>query len=119
MEISALYFIGFKMIVWDNMIETNMSNVAYGAHLSGYAFGIAAMLVMLSTGLISHSSFDLWAMIKQWNRRRVYRDVVARGYDPFTGQTKSKKITQASCSRLPYVSGRSRSHATCAAGPRL
>jgi hypothetical protein len=66
--------------------------VAYDAHLSGYAFGVLAILTMLATGLITGSNFDLWAMLKQWNRRRVYRDVVASGYEPFTGQTKSKKI---------------------------
>jgi len=91
-EISALYFIGFKLIVWDNMLERSIPMVAYDAHLSGYAFGALAMLTMLATGLIAGSNFDLWAMLKQWNRRRVYRDVVGRGYDPFTGQTKSKRI---------------------------
>jgi len=91
-EISALYFIGFKLIVWDNMLERNIPMVAYDAHLTGYAFGALAMLTMLATGLITGSNFDLWAMLKQWNRRRVYRDVVASGYEPFTGQTKSKRI---------------------------
>jgi len=91
-EISALYFIGFKLIVWDNMLERNIPMVAYDAHLSGYAFGVLAVLGMLATGLITGSNFDLWAMLKQWNRRRVYRDVVASGYEPFTGQTKSKRI---------------------------
>jgi len=47
---------------------------------------------MLATGLISSSGFDLWAMIKQWNRRRRYHDVVSSGYDPFTGQTRTKRI---------------------------
>ena len=92
-EIPALYFIGIKLIFWDNVAERNMSNVAYDAHLSGYTFGICAMLIMLSTGLISSSHLDLWAMIKRWNQRRRYRDVVSSGYDPFTGRTTSKKIT--------------------------
>jgi outer membrane protein assembly factor BamD (BamD/ComL family) len=29
-------------------------------------------------------------MIKLWNRRRRYRDVVSSGYDPYTGRTKIK-----------------------------
>ena len=91
MEISALYFIAFKMIFIDNMIA-KIPGVAHGAHLSGYAFGIGAMLIMLSTGLLSKSSFDLWAMIKQWNRRRQYRDTVSSGYDPFKGTTRSKRV---------------------------
>jgi len=89
MELSALYFIAFKLIVWDNVVEPRFSvaAVAYDAHLAGYAFGILAILGMLATGLISSSSFDLWAMINRWNPRRRYRDVVSSGYDPFTGRT--------------------------------
>lgn len=90
-EISALYFIGIKLIVWDNMIERSMPNVAYDAHLSGYAFGLLAMLAMLATGIITTSTHDLWAMLRHWNRRRVYRDVVSSGYDPYSGRG-AKKI---------------------------
>jgi hypothetical protein len=90
-EIPAIYFIGFKLIVWDNIVERTAPNVAYDAHLSGYAFGILACFVMLGTGLITSSSFDLLAMLKHWNRRRQYRDVIASGYDPFRG-TGAKKI---------------------------
>ncbi len=91
-EIPALYFIGFKMILIDNVIAQRTAYVAYDAHLAGYAFGIAAMVVMLATGLISTSSFDLWAMIKQWNRRRQYRDAVSDGYDPFAGRAETRRI---------------------------
>ena len=93
MELSALYFILFKLIVWDNIVEPRFSiaAVAYDAHLAGYACGIAAMLLMLATGLIESSHFDLWAMIKRWNQRRRYRDVVSSGYDPFTGRA-SRRI---------------------------
>jgi membrane associated rhomboid family serine protease len=95
MELSALYFIIFKLIVWDNVIEARMytTAVAYDAHLAGYAFGVAAMVLLLATGLISSTGLDLWSMIIQWNRRRRYRDVVATGYDPFTGRTDAKHIT--------------------------
>jgi membrane associated rhomboid family serine protease len=94
MELPALYFIAFKLIIWDNMIESHLAPVAiaYGAHLSGYTFGITAIVGLLATHIISGSSYDLWAMIKRWNRRRRYRDVVSSGYDPFTGQTQSKRI---------------------------
>ncbi len=91
-EIPALYFIGFKLVFWDNVLERRIPNVAYDAHLSGYAFGVLAILVMLATGLITSSSFDLWAMIKRWNRRRQYRDAVSTGYDPFSGQTMTRQI---------------------------
>jgi tetratricopeptide (TPR) repeat protein len=94
MDLSAIYFIAFKLIVWDNIVEPRFSpsSIAYIAHIAGYAFGISAVLLMLATGLISSSHFDLWAMIKRWNQRRRYRDVVSSGYDPFTGLKATKQI---------------------------
>ncbi|MBN2181511.1 MAG: rhomboid family intramembrane serine protease [Sedimentisphaerales bacterium] len=100
-ELPALYFIAFKMILIDNIILRYTQFVAYDAHLSGYAFGIAAMVGMLATGLISTSNFDLWAMIRQWNRRRVYRDAVAGGYDPFSGRTASKWVKVKEIPKTP------------------
>ncbi len=91
-EIPAYYLIGFKLIFWDNLVDRRIANVAYDAHLSGYAFGILVMLGMLAVGLISSSGFDLWSILKQWNRRRRYRDVTETGYDPFTGQRPVKQV---------------------------
>ncbi|UCG47025.1 MAG: rhomboid family intramembrane serine protease [Phycisphaerales bacterium] len=93
LEVPALYFIAFKMIILDNVIiRYTWSPVAYDAHLAGYAFGIASLLVLLATGLVGTSNFDLWAMLKRWNRRRVYRDVVSSGYDPFGSRVTAKPV---------------------------
>jgi len=94
-EVPAIYFIAFKMIILDNVIirYTANTNVAYDAHLAGYSFGIVSSLFLLATGLLSSSQFDLWAMLKQWNRRRTYRDAIATGYDPYTGMGGTKRIT--------------------------
>ena len=91
-EVPALYFILLKMIIIDNVIARYTSQVAYDAHLAGYAFGIIALLGMLAVGLIGSNNFDLFAMIRQWNRRRRYRDAVSSGYDPFSGRTENKRI---------------------------
>lgn len=93
-EVPALYFIIFKLVIWDNIFEPRFApaNIAYSAHLAGYAFGIISTLILLAIGLLSGSSYDLWAMIKRWNRRRQYRDVVSSGFDPFTGQITKKRI---------------------------
>ena len=91
-EVPALVFIGLKMILIDNVIVATTPHVAYDAHRAGYAFGILSILGMLALGLLGGSNFDLWAMLKRWNRRRRYRDVVASGYDPYTGRTQSKAV---------------------------
>jgi membrane associated rhomboid family serine protease len=98
-EVPALYFIAFKMIILDNVIARYTTNVAYDAHLAGYAFGITASLLLLATGLTATSRFDLWAMIKQWNRRRQYRDAISTGYDPYTGLGGAKRIKVREISR--------------------
>ncbi len=81
-EVPALYFILLKMIILDNMFGGG-GNIAYDAHLAGYAYGIGVTLLLLATRLLGASDFDLWAMINRWNRRRHYRDAVADEYDPF------------------------------------
>ena len=101
MELPALYFIALKMIFIDNVMVRYTPNVAYDAHLSGYAFGIVAMLLMLATGLTTSSDFDLLLMIKQWNRRRRFRDTVSGSYDPFTGQRKSRTVKAKELKKTP------------------
>ena len=91
-ELPALYFIALKMILLDNVLSRGRGSIAYDAHLAGYAFGIGVTLILLATKLVGSSNFDLWDMIKRWNRRRRYRDVVADGYDPFTGAGARKRV---------------------------
>jgi hypothetical protein len=82
-----LYFIAFKLIFYDNIIEPKFSNapVAYDAHIAGYLSGIAMILALLSLRIIQPDFNDLWSMIRQWNRRRHFRDATADGYDPNKG----------------------------------
>ena len=44
-DIPALWFIGLKMIILDNVIARYTPNVAYDAHLAGYAFGIIVSIL--------------------------------------------------------------------------
>ncbi len=84
-EIRALYLIGFKLIVYDNILAADPNQgIAYNAHLAGYAFGIVAILGLLAIGLIPRDFNDLWSMLRQWNRRRQFRDSVSDGFDPFS-----------------------------------
>jgi membrane associated rhomboid family serine protease len=94
-DIPAWVIIGLKMIIIDNVLYRSTPHIAYDAHLTGYALGILLAILLLSTRLIRPTGVDLWTMIKQWNRRRVYADVVSSGYDPFTGrQAKRIKVEE-------------------------
>ena len=95
LEIPAIWFIGLKLILIDNMLVASGSGVAYDAHISGYVYGIGIMVICVAAGWIQKSQYDLWAMIHQWNRRRQYRDVVSKGYDPYgvdTGTTGRRQV---------------------------
>jgi membrane associated rhomboid family serine protease len=91
MEIPAIYLILVKMVFIDNIIARTAPNVAYDAHLAGYAFGTGAILLLLATKLLPPDDFDLWATLRRWNQRRVYRDIVTQNGDPFAGEI-SKRI---------------------------
>jgi len=94
-EIRALYFIAFKLIIYDNIIAADAAHgIAYAAHLAGYVFGIAAIMALLAGGLIDSNFNDLWSMVRQWNRRRQFRDTVSAGYDPFTGMGRKPVASQ-------------------------
>jgi len=100
-DLPAFYFIGLKLILIDNVIVRTTPHVAYDAHLAGYAFGIAASLLLLTTRLIGHDQNDLWFMLRQWNRRRVYRGSVSDGYDPFKGSPGKKPVTGKEVEKEP------------------
>lgn len=92
LEVPAIYFIALKLILIDNVITANTAqDIAYEAHLAGYGFGIVSMLVLIGIGVVSSDHFDLFSMLRQWNRRRKFKDVVDKGYDPFKGNI-SRKI---------------------------
>lgn len=98
-EIRAMYFILFKLIFWDNVFEPKFSPqaIAYSAHLAGYFFGIICIFLLLWGRLLKSAQDDLTFVLRQWNRRRVYRDVVSDGFDPH-GAGRVAKTTDAEVS---------------------
>src|SRR5436189_272203 len=58
-------------------------SVAHMAHIAGTVFGFAVCLGLLAVRLLPRDQFDVVALIQRWNKRRQYRDMVARGFDPF------------------------------------
>jgi len=100
-EVPASFFIALKLILYDNIMARVPNGVAYDAHLAGYAFGIIATMLLLATGIVKVSEFDLLSVIKHWNRRRQYRNLVSRGFDPFSGRTTVKKEEPAQANTSP------------------
>jgi membrane associated rhomboid family serine protease len=82
-ELPSWVFVLFKLAMDVVGMGNPNSNVAHVAHLSGALFGFAVSLSLLAARLLPRDQFDVWALLKQWNRRRQYRGMVAKGYDPF------------------------------------
>jgi len=73
-QLPAMFFIVFKIILWDNVIAPSFdrgvtSNVAFSAHLGGYAFGLLVALAMLALRGLPRTQFDLLALWRRWQRR--------------------------------------------------
>ncbi|MCP4251488.1 MAG: rhomboid family intramembrane serine protease [bacterium] len=79
-ELRAMIVIGFKIILWDNILAPSVmgaGNVAVEAHLAGYLFGFVVALGMLLARMLPRDQFDMLALWKRWNQRRAYRAVMA------------------------------------------
>jgi membrane associated rhomboid family serine protease len=78
-ELPSLLIITAKIIVWDNLVMPSMSgpdNVAYSAHLVGYAFGLTATLLLLLLRALPRDHFDLLALIKRWHQRHTFAEAM-------------------------------------------
>lgn len=78
-ELPSMIMIVFKMILWDNILAARMageSNVAFGAHLAGYAFGFFAASGMLALRFLPRDQFDIVALWRRWYHRRYTQSVL-------------------------------------------
>ena len=83
-ELSSLWFIGlFFLKDLLGLSGQAMSSVAFSAHVFGTFYGVLCCTALLGAQLLPRDQFDVLAMVRQWNRRRQYRDLVNRGFDPF------------------------------------
>ena len=73
-ELPSMWLIVFKLILWDNLILPKMmpggSNVAFDAHLAGYAFGFVTISAMLALHLLPRDQFDIVALWRRWWQRK-------------------------------------------------
>src|SRR5688500_1082518 len=83
-ELSSLWFIGlFFLKDLFGLSGQSMDNVAFSAHVFGTLYGVGACFALLGAQLFPRDQFDVLALVRQWNRRRQYRDLVNKGFDPF------------------------------------
>lgn len=73
-QLPSMFFIIFKIILWDNIIAPSFdrgitANVAFSAHLGGYAFGLLVALATLAFRGLPRNQFDLLALWSRWQRR--------------------------------------------------
>ena len=83
-ELSSLWFIGLFFV--KDLIGLSgqaLGNVAFSAHVAGTFYGIGSCMALLGANLLPRDQFDVLALVRQWNRRRQYRDLVNKGFDPF------------------------------------
>lgn len=82
-EIPSMYFI-IASFLKDFLFSFGADTmVAHSAHLAGSVFGFAISMILLAVRMLPRDPMDFYAIFRQWNRRRQYRDVVNAGYDPF------------------------------------
>ncbi len=82
-EIPSMWFIGLFFVQDLILNSSGQTGVAHMAHLAGTVFGFAVCSGMLAAHLLPRDQFDIVALVQRWNRRRQYREMVSKGFDPF------------------------------------
>ena len=85
-QVGSMLLIVGKMIIWDNIVTADLlagpgaeRQIAYEAHLSGYAFGFVAALLMLLTKALPRDAFDIVSLWNRWKRRREFAGLYGPG----------------------------------------
>src|SRR5207248_1353180 len=86
-EIPSLWFIG-GFFAYDIFLQSaehtaGGGGVAHMAHVGGTVFGFGLCFALLALSLLPRDQFDIVALVQRWNKRRQYRDLVSKGFNPF------------------------------------
>src|SRR5688572_5526382 len=82
-ELSSFWFVALFFAKDLLGMSGPQEGIAYSAHVFGTLYGFATCFALLGVNLLPRDQFDVLAMVRQWNRRRQYRDMVSKGYNPF------------------------------------
>jgi hypothetical protein len=83
-ELASLWFVLAYPVY---LVVFGAANTAHSAHFGGLIFGCLVCYALLATHLLPRDQFDVVALVRQWNRRRQYRDAVAGGWNPYVPPT--------------------------------
>lgn len=82
-DLSSFWFIGLFFLKDLFGLSGPVQEVAFSAHVFGTVYGFLCCFALLGAQLLPRDQFDVLALVRQWNRRRQYRDLVNQGYNPF------------------------------------
>ena len=66
-----------------NALGAAGENIAFGAHLGGYAFGAMVAFVLLAFKVIPREPYDLFSIGKHAHRRRQFKELATSGRSPW------------------------------------
>lgn len=82
-EVSSMVLILFR-VAQDILFEfSGVGNVAYVAHLAGYAFGFAVCMLLLLGRVLDREPYDMLALIEQRRRRASFQKMTRDGFHPW------------------------------------
>ncbi len=83
-DIASYWFVLAQIFIFDVYgAFMHSDNVAHWAHLTGYATGFIVGFIILLLRLVPRDHYDLLSLVQRARRRAAYRQMVARGYNPF------------------------------------
>ncbi|HEX7010306.1 MAG TPA: rhomboid family intramembrane serine protease [Phycisphaeraceae bacterium] len=82
-EVSSMVLILFQIA--ENLIFqfTGVGNVAYLAHLAGYAYGFVIGMGLLLARVLPREPYDMLSLIERRRRRASFQRLARRGYHPW------------------------------------
>lgn len=105
-ELPGLWLVGVYLL-FDVLGQIGVSalgssgNVAHLAHLGGAFYGLVVGLLLLWLKLLPRDDFDMLALVSRWNRRRQFRDLTRKGFDPFESSAADAMRPQRSKKSVP------------------
>ncbi len=90
-HITAWWYIAFMVATDLFGLAWSDTNIAYAAHLGGYALGAGVSLLLLAVRLVPREPYDLFTIGRQAARRRAFKSAHAAAQRPSPAHRKPKE----------------------------